>query len=227
MPAHLRSRGAHGPLAATEETPDLHELGGRVGLALPNTVLWRRSDAPIDLLADHDGLVRFAQRTGCVDEAGAAALRAAAAARPDEARAELERTVAQRERLYRLFNDLAGQREPAAGDLAALDAEAAEALGGSSVEADVAGGFRRRLGRSGSGLDAVRGPVAVAAQELLLTPGDLDRLKQCPGPQCGWLFVDESRNRSRRWCEGHLCGNRDRVRRHAERKRRTRSEAAG
>ncbi len=39
------------------------------------------------------------------------------------------------------------------------------------------------------------------------------RLKVCENPQCRWLFLDHSRNRSRQWCEAASCGNRQRVRR--------------
>jgi hypothetical protein len=40
-----------------------------------------------------------------------------------------------------------------------------------------------------------------------------DRLKQCDNEQCQWLFIDQSKNRSRHWCESASCGNRQRVRR--------------
>jgi|SRR5919201_2275159 hypothetical protein len=49
-----------------------------------------------------------------------------------------------------------------------------------------------------------------------------DRLKLCENPQCRWLFIDRSKNRSRHWCEAATCGNRQRVR-----KFRRRQEAAG
>jgi len=43
------------------------------------------------------------------------------------------------------------------------------------------------------------------------------RVKTCGG--CGWLFVDRTRNGSRRWCISALCGNRDKARRHYQRKK--------
>lgn len=42
--------------------------------------------------------------------------------------------------------------------------------------------------------------------------GDVRRLGECEG--CDWLFVDRTRNRSKRWCTSHLCGNRAKARRH-------------
>jgi predicted RNA-binding Zn ribbon-like protein len=61
-------------------------------------------------------------------------------------------------------------------------------------------------------------PMARSAAELL-TSSKLDRVKVCAGEGCGWMFLDESRNASRRWCDSRDCGNRERVRRHLARKR--------
>ena len=64
------------------------------------------------------------------------------------------------------------------------------------------------------------GPVARSAAELL-TSDRLDRLRQCESEKgCGWLFVDGSRNRSRRWCDMSDCGNRAKARRFHRRHRR-------
>jgi len=56
-------------------------------------------------------------------------------------------------------------------------------------------------------------PVAISAVELL-TSSEHRLVKQCPGPHCGWLFLDESRNRTRRWCSMQICGNRTKARLH-------------
>ena len=62
-------------------------------------------------------------------------------------------------------------------------------------------------------------PVARSAAELLTSSAKLGSVKVCGGEGCGWLFVDESRNRSRRWCDSRDCGNRERVRKHLALKR--------
>ena len=61
-------------------------------------------------------------------------------------------------------------------------------------------------------IEAILGPVTLSALSLL-RQGDLSRVKQCPGDNCGWLFFDTSKNRSRRWCEMQVCGNRAKQRR--------------
>jgi predicted RNA-binding Zn ribbon-like protein len=45
------------------------------------------------------------------------------------------------------------------------------------------------------------------------------RLKSCPGPHCGWLFYDASRNASSRWCSMSICGNRTKTAAYRQRRR--------
>jgi predicted RNA-binding Zn ribbon-like protein len=60
-------------------------------------------------------------------------------------------------------------------------------------------------------------PVAWSVAELLMSE-DLHRVRECAGPDCGWLFMDTSKNGSRRWCSMETCGNRAKARRHRERR---------
>lgn len=59
------------------------------------------------------------------------------------------------------------------------------------------------------------GVTANALPGLISLRAQRERLKRCENPRCGWLFVDRSRNRSRRWCEMATCGNRAKAKRHA------------
>jgi predicted RNA-binding Zn ribbon-like protein len=65
---------------------------------------------------------------------------------------------------------------------------------------------------------AALGPIALAAVRLV-TEGDFDRIRECGGHACGWLFYDRSKNNRRRWCEMEVCGNRAKQRRLAARRR--------
>jgi predicted RNA-binding Zn ribbon-like protein len=55
-------------------------------------------------------------------------------------------------------------------------------------------------------------PVVQSAAEFL-TSDDVRHLRACASPKCGWVFLDTSRNRRRRWCAMQVCGNRAKVRR--------------
>jgi predicted RNA-binding Zn ribbon-like protein len=66
-------------------------------------------------------------------------------------------------------------------------------------------------------VEAILGPITLSALTLL-SQADLSRVKQCPGENCGWLFFDTSKNRSRRWCEMQVCGNRAKQKRLRQRR---------
>ena len=56
-------------------------------------------------------------------------------------------------------------------------------------------------------------PVLASAIALLASD-QLDKVHPCDGEGCGWLFLDRSRGRPRRWCSMQDCGNRAKARRH-------------
>jgi len=79
-------------------------------------------------------------------------------------------------------------------------------------------GFTWVWAEGGRALDCMLWPVARSAADLL-TAGELPAIRQCQGSQCGWLFLDTSRNRTRVWCDMRVCGNRAKARRHHARLR--------
>jgi predicted RNA-binding Zn ribbon-like protein len=56
-------------------------------------------------------------------------------------------------------------------------------------------------------------PIAQSAADLM-TSDKRNSVRQCGADDCAWLFLDESRNHSRRWCDMKTCGNRQKARRH-------------
>jgi predicted RNA-binding Zn ribbon-like protein len=173
-----------------------------------NTVAWRRSAEPIDRIESYDDLVAYVARAGSVD---ASALIAEADAHPRTAKLALERAIELRESLFGVFSAVTAGRT---ADLDVLNEVLAEAMQQSELVAEP-GGVRARW-RNQADLDLPRWQIAASAA-VVLTGTDVDRLKQCPGDSCGWVFLDESRNRSRRWCDSRECGNRERVRAHYRR----------
>ena len=140
-------------------------------------------------LAAPSDLVAWGREVGLRGNADASTLKRAR---------ELRRTV------YEVFRPLAEGRTPDAEALAALAVFHADAV------ADA-----RLVPGEGFVWDGdLLAPIAVAAVDLLRT-GPLDRLKVCAG--CPWLFLDTSRNRSRRWCAMSDCGARLKMRRYRAR----------
>ncbi|MGH2700502.1 MAG: CGNR zinc finger domain-containing protein [Actinomycetota bacterium] len=65
--------------------------------------------------------------------------------------------------------------------------------------------------------EALVGSIALSAAEYFAS-GDRQRLKICGNSGCRWVFYDNSKNRSRRWCDSNLCGNLFKVRRYRSRR---------
>jgi predicted RNA-binding Zn ribbon-like protein len=191
--------------------------GGAPCLDLPNTVSGRGAEAPVDHLRSFSDLVAWSRQGGLLDTTAAARLRRLATERAEEAAAVLGQAIELREALFALFAALAAGRAPAAGDLAILNRVLAGALDRLEL-APAAGRYAWAWRQTPDRLDAPLGPVAWSAATLLVSP-ELTAIRECASPTCRWLFLDHSRNQSRRWCDMKTCGNRVKVRRHYQRQR--------
>ncbi len=76
----------------------------------------------------------------------------------------------------------------------------------------------------GDKLDVTMAALARSFAETIAQE-DLSRLKVCQNKDCLWVFMDASRNRSRRWCED-TCGNLMKVRRYRDKHRKKTGTAA-
>ena len=200
-------------------------IGGNAALDFINSVDgWSGGQPRGDQLGAYGDLLAWAEGAGAIDPRTAKRLRSEAAQRPREAARTLARAVELRQLLHRLFAAVATGRHPAAADLQALNVALARMLPHQMVVA-TGEGFAWAWEDSPA-LDAVLWPVLRAAADLL-TSGRLGRLRECGGDNCGWLFLDETKNRSRRWCEMSVCGNRAKARRHYRRARGLTERAAG
>ena len=193
----------------------LTRLGGRLCLDFANTADWHASDHPVEYLTNYSELVAWSQLVGILDKDRGERLLNEATHRPADATAVLERALSLREAIYRIFSALSSGSRPPASDLAAFNAELARSLARSRI-ALAAEGFAWDWAGGEDALDQMLWPVVRDASELL-TSEELDRVGQCADDRCGWLFLDSSRNRSRRWCSMEDCGNRAKARRHYRR----------
>lgn len=198
--------------------------GGHPALDFMNTLGGPEGGPPAphdDYLRGYEDLAVFAGRTMLLDEPAVERLRRRAKRNPDEAAAAFEKALELRELVDEVFRPLVHAREPAAAALARL-AEAERAALEHAALRPAGGAYEWTWAGDGS-LEAPLWPVAHAALDLLST-GPLDRLSMCAG--CRWLFLDESKNRSRRWCSMAECGTATKKRRYVERRRARRAAAA-
>jgi predicted RNA-binding Zn ribbon-like protein len=138
----------------------------------------------------------------------------AKAAKPPAAK-EFETALALRETIYRLFNAQTEGKAAAPRDLETLNQALAHAPARSTLRRGRDGYSWDVDARSGTAL-ALLAPVLWSAGDLLAGPR-LDRVRRCANPECGWLFLDDSRAGKRRWCSMSACGNRAKARRHYHR----------
>jgi predicted RNA-binding Zn ribbon-like protein len=195
-------------------------LGGALCLDFANTVSWRGREEPDEWLASYDDLLDWARHALVISAETRSRLRRTARAKPVLATAALKRARDLREATYRAFSRHAGGDVPADGDLEQIRAGYADAVRHATLAAPPDGERWSWVDDDSAELDFMTRAVARSAVELA-TSGDLARVRECLGENCGWLFVDHSRNRSRRWCSSADCGNRARVRRFYERERGT------
>jgi predicted RNA-binding Zn ribbon-like protein len=202
---------------ATAEPDNLTAAGGRLCLGFANTV------AVHDGTSEYDDVATFKDLVGWLSAAGAISAARAAAyvrrAKRDPAAADRTVAVAHdlRRALYAVFDAAINGRDLPGGALRRLNDLLARASAGAALVAR-GGGVALERPPPNDDPPTMLWPVVRSAADLLVSD-DLARVARCNGRGCTWLFVDVTKNRSRRYCTSAGCGNRARVRRfyHAHR----------
>jgi predicted RNA-binding Zn ribbon-like protein len=205
-------------------------VGGNPAVDFVNTVAGWTHRPPLDhLIGYHDvavddkferyeDLLDWARGAGVVSDSNTRRLGGLAKRFPLAAESVLDRAVRLRRAIYRILLSGGPSRASFASDLDVLNTEIGLAR---EKQRLILNGNRFELGwLPDDSLDQVLWPVAVSAAALLISD-ELTRLRQCRGPNCGWLFLDTSRNHSRTWCNMKDCGNIAKVRRFRERQKQT------
>lgn len=189
--------------------------GGRLCLDFANTHGGSRAH-PKEYLHHYLDLVSWARQAGVLTDREAGRLGHEVPRRPAAAARMLEEAKALREALFRIFQATVNHRSPASNDVETLNAALRVANSHLRLEWRTEpgpAGFEWRWTGDADALDRMLWPVVRSAVDLLTSP-DLARIQICDGPTCDWLFLDVSRNHSRRWCDMRDCGNRAKARRY-------------
>jgi predicted RNA-binding Zn ribbon-like protein len=197
------------------------ELSGSLSLDFVNT--WGDRGRPeTEKLRGYPDLLAFARQAGLSTGEEEARLKVWAEGHQEAAAAAFTRSRDLREDLYRILSAVAASRPTAAADLERLNAALPEAL--SQLRLERRGErFDWTWAATAESLDAPLRPILRSAAELL-TSDELQQVRECAGGDCTWLFLDRSRNRSRRWCSMETCGNRAKAHRHYRRRSGTSQE---
>jgi predicted RNA-binding Zn ribbon-like protein len=180
------------------DTPEtVRLLGNTLSLDFTNSVDWSVEGRPTkdEVLHTPDDLRRWGVRLGLGEST------------PDDE--ELRRVHELRAALHQVFAAIAGGNEPDANDLATIARDHADAAAAGHLAHTDDDAWR--LDWSAGDPARVRYAVATDAVALLADPHRLDRVRHCPGHDCGWLFLDLSGRR--RWCSMDTCGSRAKMRR--------------
>lgn len=175
-------------------------IGGSLALEFANTAGWHLDVQPVERLGAWRDVVRWAveQRLVAADQTD------------DLSRAEVEiaPVLELREAIFRIGVAVARGGAPDQGDLHIILTHASAA----PPTAIWSGGCLSWRFRPETVMPHLLGLVARDAVALLASDR-VARLRLCAGSNCGWLFIDESRGKPRRWCSMSDCGNRSKARR--------------
>ncbi len=187
----------------------------RLCLDFANTLDWHASEHPIETLNSYADLVTWSREVGLLTDRAAKQLLNEANRQPAEATATLEKARTWREAIYEILVTVAHGDAPRHSDIATLNTALADMMGRSRL-IKTADALNWDWGGGEDDLDQMLWWVVRSATDLM-TSRELHRVGQCADERgCGWLFLDTSKNHSRRWCDMKDCGNRAKARRHYE-----------
>jgi len=181
-------------------------IGGNLALDFTNTVHSHDSPDPGEDLKTAADLVEWATQAGLLRDAETNKL---GRVRADQMR--FRRARALRELLYEIFSRTAKGKKPHPQALRNFQSIYQDAIRRAEFH-PVANRYRLVWPAATHPLERISQEIARSAAELL-TSKALTRVRQCSGENCSWLFVDNSRNGMRRWCDMKACGNRAKIQR--------------
>lgn len=194
-------------------------IGGDAVLDFVNTISWRGDiERRLDRLASYDQFLVWAARAELIDTDGLATLARLAGAKPAVAKRAIAAALAFREEIHDFLVGLLTAENPT---YMPLSERIIKALQHAELR-----GAPARWHIAITSVDAPADLLALQTLDLLQS-SRLRQLRACENGLCGWLFLDRSRNRSRRWCSSTDCGNRERASRHYARHRAPRENATG
>lgn len=191
----------------------LEIVGGAICLDFVNTIN-SRLHSEHDYLMQYTDLAAWANKVGILSATQSNQLQKRAIQNDAEAEKALASALSLRDLLYRLFSNAAKGFDLNKKDMQTFVIAYGQAISRGSFQ-KVDGHYEPAWNVSET-FDSLLSPIVHSAGELLLSD-ELGQVKECPG--CGWLFLDTSKNQSRRWCSMNTCGARDKMRRYHKKKR--------
>jgi len=188
-------------------------------LEFVNTRYWRGSEPSTEMLNAPEDLLKWCESNGAHLPETVADVAKHWRADPAQAESALRQSVEIREAIHGAFIEVAAGRSPDAATLAPLNRALAQAPGRTALQPS-SHGLAWTLPHMQSSVPALLASVLWSAGDLMMS-GKLDRVRRCANDKCQWLFLDDSRGGTRRWCTMSSCGNRAKAHRHYARKKKS------
>jgi predicted RNA-binding Zn ribbon-like protein len=207
--------------------PNFDDLSGNwLCLDFTHTLEDRNNPDRHELLHSYSDLLAWGLYTRLLQEEEAQELLRIAEQHPQVATKTLHDAVTLREAMYRIFYNISEELAPGADDMVLLNAALAQAMSHACIVGEKEGRFRWDwfVNSDTDRLERISWLVVRSAADLL-TSDKLHEVRACAAEDCRWLFLDISKNHSRRWCDMETCGNQAKARRHYSRKKSVSSHA--
>jgi predicted RNA-binding Zn ribbon-like protein len=180
-------------------------------LDFANTLAYRGS-SPVESLQRFADLLKWCVDTALLPPRLADQLRGWPERHHKRAADIFSEAIALREVIYRVFHAIASGANPVEPDLDFLNRALRDAPARTTIQR-VDDHFGWRFEESKPSANSILAPAVWSAGDLLAGP-QLKKLRECSNDKCLWLFLDDSKNGTRRWCSMQACGNRAKARRH-------------
>jgi predicted RNA-binding Zn ribbon-like protein len=196
-------------MIAAIQNPPFELIAGHPVLDLVNTLDWRfRQAGPEELLGSYADLLRFAQESGLLTAKQARQLRQAVSSNAGER--VLAACKELREAASGIFYAMLDGSRPAIAHIRTLERFFKGAQANRKLhwkESQLVWGWAETETGADPAVELPLRMLALSASELI-TSSELLRVRACEKPECRWLFLDTSKNHTRRWCDMKICGNR-------------------
>ena len=182
-----------------------------LALEFANTRYWRGRAEHTETLASLDDLLQWSA-DAAIPAAAIERLHAWWQAHTRKGGQALHEAIELREAVYRIFRAVAEETAPATDDLDTLNRALAAAPARAQLVRN-SGAYTWSLADLKLDVAALLAPVIWAAGDLLIQPARA-KVRRCANDECVWLFLDDSKSGTRRWCSMSACGNRAKAHRH-------------
>lgn len=198
-------------------------LGEQLCLDFINAVGWHPNESMcVEHLTSYSVFIQWCQKTEIINTEQASFFLEESRKRSVEADKVIKRVIELRKSVFRILLAVIAKDTPNEQDIDLLNSEIARVLPFSKLQY-TDNQFIWKRAKETKNLDWMLSIIVNDIIELL-TSNKLERLKVCDDDHCGWIFLDMSKNKSRRWCSMQDCGNRAKARRHYYNKKISKNE---